>query len=54
MITRDLRDSIDSLREELIMLCEIRGELSPEDNAKTEQRIRELEAKLSIGIRKVA
>ena len=32
--------------EELIMLCEIRGELSPEDNAKIEARIAEIEKEL--------
>jgi len=48
MFCRSLREAVDSLNEELISLCEIRGELSPEDNAKVEARIAELEKKVSM------
>jgi hypothetical protein len=33
---------IESLYEELIMLCEIRGELDENSNQRTESRIREI------------
>lgn len=48
MFCRSLREAVDNLNEELISLCEIRGELSPEDNAKVEARIVELEKKVSM------
>lgn len=37
---------IDSMMEELILLCEIRNSLSEEDNARIEKRIKELEAQI--------
>jgi hypothetical protein len=37
---------IESLYEDLICLCEIRGELDPGTNAATERRIKEIESQL--------
>jgi len=34
-----VQEQINGLMEELIMLCEVRGELGPEGNAITEERI---------------
>jgi hypothetical protein len=48
MLCRSLKEAIDSLNEELIMLCEIRGELSDEDNARIENRIFEIQNKLKV------
>jgi hypothetical protein len=36
----------NTLMEELIMLCEVRGELSEQDNAEIERRISEIEKQL--------
>ena len=33
---------IEGLENELMCLCEVRGELSPEDNARVEARIQEI------------
>ena len=38
--------NLDGLYNDLICLCEIRGELSPEDNAKIEERILELQMQI--------
>ena len=37
---------IGDLYNDLMCLCEIRGELSPEDNARIEERILELQKKI--------
>lgn len=37
---------IEGLENELMCLCEIRGELSPEDNERIEQRIQEIRKQL--------
>jgi len=39
-------DIIHGLMEDLIMLCEIRGELDPESNAMTEKRISALQQQI--------
>ncbi len=38
-------ETLNDVLEQLIYLCEIRGELDPETNVRTEQKIAELEAK---------
>ena len=38
---------IDALYEEMIMLCEIRGELDPESNAVVESKIASLQKQIS-------
>lgn len=38
----------DGLINELVCLCEVRGELSPEDNARVEARITEINATLEV------
>lgn len=38
-------ETLNDVLEQLIYLCEIRGELDPETNARTEQKIAELESK---------
>jgi len=48
MLCRSLREEINNLNEELIMLCEVRGELSDEDNYRTEKRIKEIEKLLRL------
>jgi|GEM_PF-6773293 len=40
-------ENLDGLYNDLICLCEIRGELSPEDNAKVEARISELRKQIA-------
>jgi len=39
-------DIIHGLMEDLIMLCEIRGELDDESNAKTENRIAQIQKQI--------
>jgi len=41
-----MEDTIDNLYEELVYLCEVRGELDPESNAKIETRIAEINSEL--------
>ena len=43
-----IQDQINDVYEQMIYLCEIRGELSPEDNAKIEEKISELSAELQV------
>lgn len=43
-----IQDQINNVYEQMIYLCEVRGELSPEDNARTEARIRELQDELQV------
>jgi hypothetical protein len=38
----------DGLINELVCLCEVRGELSPEDNTRVEARITEINAMLEV------
>lgn len=42
-----VQGQIDGLMEELIMLCEVRGELGPEGNAITEERIATVEREIA-------
>lgn len=42
----DKQQMIDRLVEQWIFLSEVRGQLSPIDNAETERRIAEIEAKV--------
>lgn len=39
--------NIDGLYNEMFCLCEIRGQLSPEDNAKVNARIREIQKQIA-------
>jgi hypothetical protein len=41
-----MSNELSGLYNELISLCEIRGELSPEDNAAIEVRIQELNERI--------
>lgn len=41
-----MTDTIDNLYEEMIYLCEVRGELDPESNAKIEARIQAINAEI--------
>lgn len=41
-----VQEHIDNIYEEMVYLCEVRGELDPESNAKIEKRIAELQANL--------
>jgi hypothetical protein len=43
---RSVIDSLNSLSEDMIMLCEIRGELDPESNAQVEVRIAALQKQI--------
>ena len=42
------RDQINNLYNDLIYLCEIRGELDPESNAKTEEKINQITAEIQV------
>jgi len=37
---------VDDLYEQLILLCEVRGELSPEGNTRVEERILEIKTQI--------
>jgi len=39
--------NLDDLYNELVCLCEVRGELSPEDNARIEERIAEIQKQIN-------
>ena len=41
-----MTDTIDNLYEELVYLCEVRGELDPESNAQIEARITAINAEI--------
>lgn len=43
-----IQDQINNVYEQMIYLCEYRGELSPEDNAKIEEKLNELSAELQV------
>ena len=45
-ISVSVQEHIDNIYEEMVYLCEVRGELDPESNAKIEKRIGELHAEL--------
>ena len=42
------RDQINNLYNDLVYLCEIRGELDPESNAKTEEKINQIAAEIQV------
>ena len=42
------RDQINNLYNDLVYLCEIRGELDPELNAKTEEKINQIVAEIQV------
>jgi hypothetical protein len=46
--------SVEGLENELMCLCEVRGELSDADNARVEQRIAEIVAMLEKAIQEAA
>ena len=41
-----MNDTIDNLYEELVYLCEVRGELDPDSNQKIEERITAINAEI--------
>jgi hypothetical protein len=41
-----MADTLDALYEELVYLCEVRGELDDESNARTEARIAAIEKEI--------
>jgi ABC-type phosphate transport system ATPase subunit len=43
-----VQDQMNNLYNDLINLCEIRGELDPESNAKIEEKINQLSAELQV------
>ena len=43
-----IQDQINDVYEQMIYLCEVRGELDPESNARTEQKIRDLQDELQV------
>jgi ABC-type phosphate transport system ATPase subunit len=42
------RDQINNLYNDMIYLCEIRGELDPESNAKIEEKINQITAEIQV------
>ena len=43
-----IQNQIHNVYEQMIYLCEVRGELDPESNARTEQKIRDLQDELQV------
>ena len=43
-----IQDQINDVYEQMIYLCEYRGELDPESNARIEQQIRDLQDELQV------
>jgi ABC-type phosphate transport system ATPase subunit len=43
-----IRDQINNVYEQMIYLCEVRGELDPESNAKIEAKLKELQDELQV------
>lgn len=43
-----LSDQINNVYEQMIYLCEVRGELDPESNARTEAKLKELQDELQV------
>ena len=54
MMIRALKETINDLNEEMISLCEIRGELSDDDNTRVENRINEIKKATSKEIEEVS
>ena len=43
-----IQDQINNVYEQMIYLCEVRGELDPESNARTEAKLKELQDELQV------
>ncbi len=43
-----IQNQINNVYEQMIYLCEMRGELDPESNARIEQEIRDLQDELQV------
>ena len=43
-----IQNQINNIHEQMIYLCEYRGELDPESNARIEQEIRDLQDELQV------
>jgi ABC-type phosphate transport system ATPase subunit len=43
-----IRDQINNVYNDMIYLCEVRGELDPESNAKIEAKLKELQDELQV------
>lgn len=43
-----IRDQISNIHEQMIYLCEVRGELDPVSNAKIEEELNQLSAELQV------
>jgi len=43
-----IQNQINNVYEQMIYLCEVRGELDPESNARIEQQIRDLQDELQV------
>jgi ABC-type phosphate transport system ATPase subunit len=43
-----IQDQISNIHEQMIYLCEVRGELDPESNAKIEEELNQLSAELQV------
>lgn len=43
-----IQDQINNVYEQMIYLCEVRGELDPESNARNESKLRELQDELQV------
>ena len=43
-----MQEKLNDLYEDLICLCEVRGELDPESNAKIELQIKQIETQIKL------
>lgn len=43
-----IQDQINNIYNDMIYLCEVRGELDPESNAKIETKLKELQDELQV------
>jgi hypothetical protein len=43
-----IQDQINNIYNDMIYLCEVRGELDPESNARTEAKLKELQDELQV------
>ena len=43
-----IQDQINDIHEQMVYLCEYRGELDPDSNAKIEEKLSELSAELQV------
>jgi ABC-type phosphate transport system ATPase subunit len=43
-----IQDQINNIYNDMIYLCEVRGELDPESNAKIEAKLKELQDELQV------